>query len=298
MDILASMKAFIAVVDAGSFAAAAERMDMSRAMVSKYVASLEDHLGTRLLNRTTRRLSLTESGTAFYERSVQILADLGEAEQVAGAMAAVPRGVLKIAMPLSFGQHRLGPLIAEYVQIYPQVKLDIALSDRKVDLVDEGFDLAIRIGMTLEPGLIARKLGDERIIICGAPSYLERHGVPRTPKELASHACLGYTLGQGGDEWRLEGPEGPVSVRCSGPIRADNGDILRLAAVSGAGLVFQPRFIVGDDLRAGRLQQVLEDYQSGEMGIYAVYSSRKHLSAKVRSFVDFLAEKMADATEA
>lgn len=298
MDILASMKAFTAVVDAGSFAAAAERMDISRAMASKHVAALEDHLGTRLLNRTTRRLSLTEAGTIFYERSVQIIADISEAEQVAGYMAAAPRGVLKIAMPLSFGQHRLGSLIAEYVHTYPQVKLDIALSDRKVDLVDEGFDLAIRIGMTLEPGLIARKLGDERVIICGAPSYLERRGVPRTPKELSEHACLGYTLGQGGDEWRLEGPGGTVSIRCSGPIRADNGDILRLAAVSGAGLVFQPRFIVGDDLKAGRLKQVLEDYQSGELGIYAVYSSRKHLSAKVRSFVDFLAARLADTPPA
>ncbi|WP_264158750.1 LysR family transcriptional regulator [Noviherbaspirillum aerium] len=290
------MKAFVTVVDAGSFAAAAERMQISRAMASKHVATLEDHLGTRLLNRTTRRLSLTEAGTVFYERSVQIMADLSEAEQVAGYMAAAPRGVLKIAMPLSFGQHRLGPLIAGYVRTYPQVKLDIALSDRKVDLVDEGFDLAIRIGMTLEPGLIARKLGDERIIICGAPSYLEQHGIPRTPKELAGHACLGYALGQGGDEWRLEGPGGPVSVRCSGPIRADNGDMLREAAVNGAGLIFQPRFIVGADLQAGRLKQVLEEYQSGEMGIYAVYSSRKHLSAKVRSFVDFLAAGLGLAT--
>lgn len=294
MDILSSMKTFTAVVDAGSFASAAERLNMSRAMTSKHVSALEDHLGTRLLNRTTRRLSLTETGTVFYERSVQIIADLSEAEQVAGYMAAAPRGVLKIAMPLSFGQHRLGAVIAEYVHAYPQVKLDIALSDRKVDLVDEGFDLAIRIGMTLEPGLIARKLGEERIIVCGAPSYLERHGVPRTPGELAAHACLGYSLGQGGDEWRLEGPDGTVNVRCNGPIRADNGDMLRLAAVSGAGLIFQPRFIVCDDLRAGRLKQILEDYQSGEMGIYAVYSSRKHLSAKVRSFVDFLAARLAD----
>jgi DNA-binding transcriptional LysR family regulator len=293
MDILAAMKVFVAVVDAGSFAAAADRLDMSRAMASKHVSNLEDHLGTRLLNRTTRRLSVTESGSAFYERSVQILSDVAEAEQVTGHMAAAPRGILKMTMPLAYGQHRLGPVIAGYVRAYPDVKLDISLSDRKADLIEEGFDLAIRIGALPESGLIARKLGTERGVVCASPAYLKRHGTPQTPKELADHACLGYSLTHGGEEWRLEGPGGMTTVRCAGPIRADNGDILRLAALSGAGLVLQPLFIVGDDLRAGRLVQVLPDYVSSELGIYAIYPSRKHLSAKVRTFVDYLASHLS-----
>lgn len=292
MDILAGMKVFVAVVDAGSFSAAADRLDMSRAMASKHVLSLEDHLGTRLLNRTTRRLSVTESGSVFYERSVQIIADITEAEQVAGHMSAVPRGVLKITMPLAYGLHRLGPVIAGYVSTYPQVKLDISLNDRKVDLIEEGFDLAIRIGTLPESGLIARKLGGEHSLICAAPSYLKRHGTPQTPEDLAHHACLGYTLTNNGDEWRLEGPDQAVAVRSAGPIKADSGDMLRLAALSGAGLIFQPLFIVAEDLQAGRLVQVLPDHVSAELGIYAIYPSRKHLSAKVRTFVDFLVAQL------
>lgn len=288
MDTLSSMKVFVAVVEAGSFAGAADRLEMSRAMASKHVLSLEDHLGTRLLNRTTRRLSLTESGAVFHERSLQILADISEAEQVAGNMAAEPRGVLKLTMPLAYGLHRLGPLVARYTSIYTQVRLDISLSDRKVDLVEEGFDLAIRIGLLPESGLIARKLGGERSILCASPSYLKRCGTPKTPEDLADHACLGYSLTGGGDEWRLEGPDGIVSVRSAGPVKADNGDILRLVALSGTGVIFQPLFIVSDDIEAGRLVQVLPDFMSHELGIYAVYPSRKHLSAKVRTFVDFL----------
>jgi DNA-binding transcriptional LysR family regulator len=195
-------------------------------------------------------------------------------------------------MPLSYGQHRLGPIIAGFAGAYPQVKLDISLSDRKVNLIEEGFDLAIRIGALPESGLIARKLGSDHSIICASPAYLEQHGSPRTPQELASHACLGYTLTGNGDEWRLDGPQGLVTVRCGGPVRADNGDILRLAALGGAGLIFQPRFIVGADLLAGRLVQVLPEYMSPQLGIYAIFPSRKHLSPKVRTFVDFLVAQL------
>jgi DNA-binding transcriptional LysR family regulator len=297
MDILASMKVFVAVVDAGSFAAAAGRLDMSRAMASKYVMNLEDHLGTRLLNRTTRRLSVTESGSVFYERSVQIISDVTEAEQVAGHMSAVPRGILKITMPLSYGQHRLGPVIADYVRQYPQVKLDISFSDHKADLIEEGFDLAIRIGTLPGSGLIARKLGSGRVIVCASPDYLKRHGTPQTPEDLARHSCLGYTLSNSGDEWRLTRQGEEAAIRIAGPIKADNGDMLRLAALSGAGLIFQPHFIVSEDLQAGRLVQVLADYASAELGIYAIYPSRKHLSAKVRTFVDFLAGRLSTPLE-
>jgi DNA-binding transcriptional LysR family regulator len=296
MDIVSGMKIFVAVVDAGSFSAAADRLDMSRAMASKSVAALEAHLGTRLLNRTTRRLSVTETGMAFYERSVQILADIAEAEQLAGRMATEPRGTLKVAMPLAYGLHRLGPVIADYAKRYPQVKLNLSLSDRKADLVEEGYDVAIRIGKLPESGLIARKLGSVQGVIVGAPAYLESHGRPGMPADLANHMCLGYALADQGDEWRLQGPDGIVSVRSTGSIRADNGDMLRLAAIAGCGLIFEPWFIVDADVRAGRLERVLENYTSEELGIYAVYPSRRYLSAKVRTFVDFLLEQLGPAS--
>ncbi|TFW08514.1 LysR family transcriptional regulator [Oxalobacteraceae bacterium OM1] len=295
MDIVAAMKVFTAVVDAGSFAAAADRLGMSRAMASKSVANLEDHLGTRLLNRTTRRLSLTESGLAFYERSVQILADVEEAQQAAGNMAAEPRGTLRVTMPLSYGLHRMGPVVAAYTDRYPRVKLGLSLSDRKVDLVEEGYDVAVRIGKLPESGLVARKLGTMHSVVVAAPAYLKRHGRPEVPADLARHACLGYSLASMGDEWRLQGPDGIVSVRSSGAIKADNGDLLRLAAIAGSGLIFQPWFIVEEDVRAGRLERVLDGYVSEELGIYAVYPSRRHLSAKVRTFVDVLLEQLAQA---
>jgi DNA-binding transcriptional LysR family regulator len=292
MDLFSSMRVFAAVVDSGSFAAAAARLGTSRAMTSKQVQNLEEHLGTRLLNRTTRKLSLTETGRAFYERSVRILADVEEAEQAAGQASGVPRGVLKATMPLSYGQHVLGAMIGEYAQAYPLVCLDISLSDRKIDIVEEGFDLAIRIGALPQSDLIARKIGGIRSLVCAAPAYLAAHGTPASPTELSTHACLGYTLTGTGSEWRMEGPDGTVVVPVSGPVRADNGDFLRLAGVSGAGVLFQPRFIVADDLAAGRLLRILPEWQSAELGVYAVYPSRKLLSAKVRTFIDFLAKRL------
>lgn len=289
MDLFASMKVYVAVVDGGSFAAAADKLDISRAMASKQIQKLEEHLATRLLNRTTRRLSLTETGREFYERSTQIMDDVEEAEQIAGQMTRRPQGVLRVTIPLSYGQHRLAAIIGAYTQVYPQVQLDISLSDRKADLIEDCFDLAIRIGALPQSDLIARKIGGVRSIVCAAPAYLTRHGAPQTPTDLAHHACLGYTLSGTGTAWRLEGPGGPLTIPISGPIRADNGDIIRLAALGGTGILFQPHFIVDDDIREGRLMQVLPEWQSAELGVYALYPSRKHLSAKVRTFVDFLA---------
>jgi len=293
MDLLGSMKTYVAVVDSGSFATAATRLNVSRAMVSKQVQKLEEHLGTRLMNRTTRRLSLTETGRAFFERSVQILSDVNEAEQIAGQMTTLPRGVLRVTIPLSYGQHRLGSILGAYTQAYPQVQLDIALSDRKVDLVEEGFDVAIRIGALPQSDLIARKLGEAHSIVCASPGYLAAHGTPQAPGDLSEHACLSYSLSSSGHDWRLESASQQVTVPVNGPMRADNGDIIRLAAVAGAGIAFQPHFIVGEDLAAGRLVQVLPDWRSAEMGIHAVYPSRKHLSAKVRTFVDFIVAALA-----
>lgn len=293
MDLFASMRMYLAVVDGGSFAAAADKLGVSRAMVSKQIQKLEEHLGTRLLNRTTRRLSLTETGRAFHERSTQIMGDVAEAEQIAGQLTRMPRGVLRVTIPLSYGQHRLAAILGDYTQAYPQVQLDISLSDRKLDLIEDGFDLAIRVGTLPQSDLIARKIGAVRSIVCAAPSYLAAHGTPQTPAELAQHACLGYTLTGSGADWRLEGPAGAHTVAIAGPMRADNGDILRLAALRGAGVLFQPHFIVDADLAAGRLVRLLPQWQSAEMGVYAVYPSRKHLSAKVRTFVDFMAQALS-----
>ena len=289
MDLFASMKMYVAVVDGGSFAAAANKLDISRAMASKQIQQLEAHLGTRLLNRTTRRLSLTETGRQFYERSLQIIGDVEEAEQIAGQMTRVPQGLLKVTIPLSYGQHRLAAILVDYAQAYPRVQLDISLSDRKLDLVEEGLDVAIRIGAMPQSDLIARRIGAVRGVVCASPAYLARHGTPQSPADLSQHACLGYTLSGSASEWLLEGPDGRVSVPVSGPIRADNGDILRLAAIKSAGILFQPCFIVGDDIAAGRLTRVLPGWRSAELAVHAVYPSRKHLSAKVRTFVDFAA---------
>lgn len=293
MDILACMKTFVAVVESESFTAAGVRLDISKAVASKYVGILEDHLGTRLLNRTTRRLSLTESGTAYYERCVQILADVDEAEQAAGQLTAIPRGTLKVAMPVSFGTICIAPLMSEYMRRYPEVRLDIALADRRVDLIEEGFDLAIRVGSLPESGLIARRLTVDRIVCCAAPAYLAGRGTPVKPADLADHACLNYSYASGGDEWTFGTQRTAVSVRIDGPVRANNGDMLRLAALDGAGIIWQPHFIVGDDVKSGRLIELMPDFAGPELGVYALYPSRKHLSAKVRTFVDYLAERMS-----
>ncbi|MDE3022004.1 MAG: LysR family transcriptional regulator, partial [Pseudomonadota bacterium] len=280
------------VVATGSFTAAADRLNLSKAMVSRQVFNLEKHLATRLLNRTTRRLSLTESGAAYHERCLQIISDVEEAEQVAAQMTQIPRGSLKVTIPVAFGLHKLGQLMAEYTALHPQVRLDISLSDRYVDLVEEGFDLAIRIGRLPESDLVARKLGVTRSIICASPTYLEQHGYPMQPEDLIHHSCLGYTYTNSGTEWRFRNQEAEKTIPVSGAIKANNGDLLRLAALNGAGLVYQPLFIVEKDLQSGKLVQVLNTYTSDEFGIYALYPSRKYLSAKVRTFVEFLVAKL------
>ena len=294
MDTLTSMKVFAAVVDCGSFAAAADKLEISRAMASKYISQLEAHLGTRLLQRTTRRLTLTETGSVYHERCAQILADVTEAEEGAAHLTEAPRGTLRLTLPVSFSLLHMGPLVAQYLKRYPDVRVDVLLADRAVDLIEEGFDLAVRIGVLAQSELIAKRLGSDRIVISGAPDYLERHGVPKTPAELSQHNCVTYSYASTGDEWRMTAPDGSQhTVKVSGSLRASNGDMAKLAALEGVGLIRQPMFLVGDDIRAGRLVEVLADYHSAELGIYAVYPSRKHLSAKVRAFVDLLTETFA-----
>lgn len=294
MDRFQSLAVFAKVVEQGSFARAAERLDLSTSAVSRHVADLESHLRARLLNRTTRRLSLTESGRAFHERALQLLADLEEAEAAVTAGALAPRGTLKLTCSITFGERHLAPAIADFGARHGELRFDVELSDRMVDLVEEGLDLAIRIGASASQALIARRIGETQVICCASPAYLRRHGAPATPADLAGHRCLGYSYLAARDLWRFRdtgGVEQPV--RIAGPVHANNGRFLAELAVAGTGIAFEPDFIVGDDIRAGRLVQLLPEFAPPTSPIYAAYPSRRHLSAKVRAFVEFLAERFA-----
>ncbi|MGB5577743.1 MAG: LysR family transcriptional regulator [Woeseiaceae bacterium] len=284
------MRTFVAAVAEGSFVGAAERLEMSPQLVSKYIGQLEQRLGARLLNRTTRRTSITEAGQAYYERCQHVLADIDELESAVRESAVTARGILKINAPMSFGISHLARAAAEYQREQPEVDVDLTLDDRVVDVVSEGFDLAIRIGRLAESSLVARKLAPIRLVICGSPSYLSDRGVPETPDALSNHDCLCYTYSSNHDHWLFERDGKKYDARVSGKISANNGDALRLAAIAGAGLILQPTFMVDHDVREGRLQVVLQDFRIEELTAYAVYAHRQYLSAKVRTFIDFLSE--------
>ncbi|MEP7180711.1 MAG: LysR substrate-binding domain-containing protein [Betaproteobacteria bacterium] len=298
MDRFLAVTVFAKVVEQGSFARAADRLSMSTSAVSRHVGDLEAHLDARLLNRTTRRLSLTESGQAFYERSVQLLADLEEAEQAVTAAAVVPRGTLKLTCAVTFGIRHLAPAIAEFAARHPQLRFDVELSDRAVDIVDEGIDLAIRIGGIGSQALIGRRLGAVGLVACAAPTYLARRGTPATPEDLAQHACLTYEYSPAGNLWRFDDAEGREhSVKVAGPAHSNNGRMQTALAVAGVGIAHEPDFIVGPEIRSGRLVRLLPAYRSPASSVYAVYPSRRHLSAKVRAFVDFLVLRYAGRAE-
>lgn len=298
MDRLAAIQVFAQVVESGSFAKAAERLGISTSATSRQLAELEAHLQTRLLNRTTRRVSLTETGRAYYERCVQLLADLEEAEHEAARAAIVPRGTIKLTTSSAFGIRHVGPAIAAFLAAHPEVKFDVSLSERTIDLVEEGFDLAIRIGSPGAQNLVARKLGETRVVPCASPAYLARHGAPKTPEELARHNCLTYEYTPQPGLWRFRDAAGALrAVRVSGNLHSNNGDFIAEAAALDAGIVFEPAFVVGPDVRRGRLVPLLQDFEPEPLPIYAVYPSRKHLSAKVRTFVDFLVKSFAGAKD-
>ncbi|MEO8101607.1 MAG: LysR family transcriptional regulator [Betaproteobacteria bacterium] len=295
VDRFQAMNVFVKVVEQGSFARAAGRMDMSTSAVSRHVADLEAHLDTRLLNRTTRRISLTESGQAFYERSLQLLADLEEAEAVATSSTAKPRGTIRLTCSINFGVKHLAPAIGSYQSRFPEVLFDVSVSDRFVDLVEEGLDLAIRIGDIGNPLLIARKIGDMRLVSCASPEYLKRHGTPRRPEDLVRHNCLTYEYAPVRNQWPFRDKDGSdLKVRIAGSVHGNNGEILAAIAAEGVGIAFEPDFIVSPMIKSGRLVPILKGFQPPPYPIYAIYPSRRHLSAKVRSFVDFLVERFAD----
>jgi DNA-binding transcriptional LysR family regulator len=278
------------VVEAGSFVGAMETTQLSKPAVSRHVAELEAHLGTRLLQRTTRRLSLTSEGQTYYQRCKEVLLAVQEAEAEVGSSTGEAMGRLRIGAPQTFGALHLAALWGRFAAANPKVTLDIVLSDRVVDLVEEGYDLVVRIARLSDSNLVSRKLAVTRMVLCASPAYLTRHGTPTQPSELAQHDVISYTYWSTGDVWSFEGPRGEVTVRTRSRINANNGDTCRAAALAHQGVILQPDFLVSRDLRDATLVELMPEYRAAELGIFAVYPTRKQLPSKVRRLVDFLVE--------
>ena len=294
MDKFQEMASFVAVVEAGSFVGAADATGLSKAAVSRHVAELEQRLGARLLHRTTRRLSLTDDGQLFFARAKDMLAAVDEAESEISSRSGEPSGLLRINAPLTFGVLHLAPLWGRFAQRYPKVALDIALSDRVVDLVEEGYDLAVRITNLQSSQLVSRQLASTRMVACASPHYLARRGTPEHPADLAQHDVISYSYWAARDEWTFTAPDASeVVVRVHARIHANNGDTCRAAALDDQGVILQPDFLIADDLRRGLLVELMPDYRAISIGIHAVYPSRKHLPIKTRRLVDFLVASFA-----
>jgi DNA-binding transcriptional LysR family regulator len=287
------MAVFAKVVDSASFAAAARHFNMSPAMVSKHVRTLEERLGVRLLNRTTRRVSATEVGQDYYERCLRILSELEDADRAAGDLQAAPRGLLRVTTSVSFGVRQLAPLVAEYLAAYPDVSVDLTLHDDFVDILEARIDLAIRLGQLSDSSLIARKLCAVEMVLCASPGYLKANGVPAKPRDLLKHSCLIYTHATS-RAWAFTDGDGKEEViRVAGRLSANSGDALLALAIKDTGIALAPDYLVGDDLTAGRLIRLLPDYATQDTPVYAVYPHSRYLSAKTRTFIDFLASRFA-----
>lgn len=290
MDRFHEMHAFVSVVEAGSFVRAADALNLSKTAMSRLVSDLETRLGTRLLHRTTRKLSLTPEGEVFLERCKQLLDGVAEAEAELSVKSGEAIGQLRINVPVTFGLLHLAPLWPAFMTQHPKVQLDVTLSDRLVDLVDEGYDLAVRIARLQASSLVSRQLTSTRLILCASPEYLGRHGTPAHPSEIAQHPVIAYSLLSMGEQWEFEGPAGLVSVKVTPRMRTNSGDTCCEAALQHQGIVLQPSFLVGTHLASGALVEILPQYRSIEPGVYAVYPTRKHLTPKVRTLIDFLVD--------
>jgi DNA-binding transcriptional LysR family regulator len=290
---LYQLSSFVAVVNAGSFVGAADALGLSKAAVSRHVGDLETQLGVRLLHRTTRRLSLTDDGQRFHARAVELLAAVGELEDETSSRSGEATGVLRINAPLTFGNLHLAPLWSRFIAANPKVALEVTLTDRLVDVVEEGYDLAVRISELASSQLVSRRLATTRIVLCASPGYLAAHGTPSHPGELAEHHVISYAYWTGGDDWRFTGPEGEARVRVRPRLHTNSGDTCRMAALHDQGVILQPDFLVGEDLRRGTLVELMPAYRSIELGVHAVYPSRKFLPMKTRRLVDFLVEAFA-----
>jgi DNA-binding transcriptional LysR family regulator len=293
MDRFESIRAFVQVVEQGGFAAAARDMGLSRSTVNKLVLNLEDDLKVQLLHRTTRKVTPTPSGLAFYERCVGILADLEEAELAVSTLQTEPRGQLRVNAPMSFGTLYLGPAIAEFLQHYPDLHVELSLSDRFIDPIDEGFDVTIRIAQPPEsPSLIVHELCRVPVILCAASGYLAARGTPQTPSDLAAHACLPYGHLATDNQWTLVGPDGEHKMTVRGPLCSNNGEPLRAAVLRGLGITLLPRFLIEAELRSGGLQWVMPTYAAPAISVCLLYPVNRHLSAKVRLLTEFLQQHL------
>jgi DNA-binding transcriptional LysR family regulator len=294
MDKLEAMNAFAKVVAAGSYAEAARRLGLTRSAVSKAVMELEQILGARLLDRTTRRVTPTEAGLAYYERVASILADVEETELQISRLHEEPRGVLKVNAPMSFGILYLGDAIAEFMARYPELRLELVLNDRFIDPLEEGVDVTIRIGTLSDSSLIARRLAPARRALVAAPAYLAQHGTPETPADLINHRCLAYGHMAAVHRWQLLQEGQVVNVQISAALCSNNGEVLRAAALAGNGIANLPTFLVGPDIAAGQLVPVLTATPPTELGIFALYAPNRYLAAKTRVFIDFLVSRFGE----
>lgn len=288
MDQLDGIAVFARVAERGSFTAAARDLNLSKSAVSKQIARLEERLGARLLNRTTRRLSLTEVGQAYFERIRRIVADAEEAEHAVTSLHAEPRGTLRINAPMSFGIQHLAPALPDYMALYPDVTVDIAFNDRRIDLIEEGFDVGIRIGRLADSSMIARRLAPCHMAVAATPAYWDTHGRPDHPRGLADHACMVYDHLPTRNEWTFQENGRAFTVHIDGPLRSNNGEALLAAVRAGRGVLYQPTFLCGPALCDGRLETVLDDFVPVDVQVSAIWPGNRHLSAKVRTFVDFL----------
>ena len=294
MDRLTSLTAFVRVADTGGFSAAGRKLNMSTTMVSNHIQALEERLGARLLNRTTRKVSLTEVGRAYYDRCIQILADIEQADDIAGALQSTPRGTLRIYTNTHIVQF-LSPVVAEFMSSYPEMKVDLSIGERNVDLIDENFDIAVRMIPPPDSSLIVRSLATWRHVLCCSHGYIEKHGRPEHLADLAERNCIRHVSYPYGDEWRFVDRKGvPASVRIAGNLVSNSGETLRLAALAGVGIFLGPGFLIRDELESGELVRLLPEYRPVEFSMNAVYPHRHHLSAKVRTFIDLLARHSAE----
>ena len=292
MEQIGALPVFIAVVENHGFAPAARYLGVSKSAVSKRITQLEEHLGARLLHRSTRKLSLTEAGERYFTHAIEALAAAREAEDAVSELQGKPKGRLKINIPMSFGRLHIAPIIAKFLKLYPDIKIEMIMEDRVVDLVDGGYDLAIRGGILPDSSLIARKIAPCHNVLVASPEYLKAHGVPNSPNDLYSHNCLHYAYFSEHHEWTLIGPEGPISITPAGNFQVNNGEALITAILGGCGIGRSTTFIAGNHILSGELVRVLPNFQLPEQTLYAVFSERKYLPSKVRVFIDFILDEI------
>jgi len=289
MDRLGAMQVFVRTVELGSMSAAAVELDLSSQLAGRHVRALEEALGVKLLNRTTRRQSLTDGGRLFYERAKNILAEMEAAQTQIDESRALPRGRLRISAPITFGSKALAPQLAAFMNQFPDVTVELSLTNRTVDLVDEGFDVAFRTGELPDSGLIARPLAPHRLVLCASPAYLKARGQPRTPEDLRKHECLVFAHTSLRTQWSFEGPDGAARVPIKGRFSTDSGEALRAAAVAGVGIILQPTELLAEDIQAGLLTRLLKKFEPTPRPLHVLYAPDRRMTPKLRAFLDFAA---------